>query len=223
MATIQSVIIDSNEAIHTKLKFIDNPPVMTMPLEEGDIIINCSDGNILAIERKSPNDLVASIEDNRLFNQAVRMKKKYKFCYVVITGGITPNDQNVIINGKSRLWSFAAIQGALLSVQEKGVGVIHCNGEDDFCPCLVRLAARNRGDSVVEPVRHSYIFEPQEATLASLPGIGVNKAHKYYKMFNGNLADAIKWLCDPNSTDGIDGWGKKSAQTLKEYFGDKEK
>jgi hypothetical protein len=61
------------------------------------------------------------------------------------------------------------------------------HGEDDFAPCIERLAKRNRGDIKVKPVRNAYVFGGQEAVLASLPGIGTKKAVDYLKLFDGNL------------------------------------
>jgi len=212
---IKSIIIDQREPAHIQGIQFPNVPVMKMQLETGDLWVACEDGNTLIIERKSPTDLMESIADNRLFNQAAKMRQVSEWCYVVVTGKI---DDCNFIDSTGRQWSYASIWGALLSVQEMGVMVIFCNGEDDFAPCIERLAKRNRGDIKVQPVRNAYVFGGQEAVLASLPGIGVKKAVDYLKLFRGNLGEAIMNLCHAESAKNIPGWGEKSAQTLKEFF-----
>ena len=77
---IKSIIIDSREpeSIH-KLDF-GNVPKMKMTLDAGDLWVACGDGNTLIVERKEPNDLLASIADNRLFNQAAKMRQISNWC-----------------------------------------------------------------------------------------------------------------------------------------------
>lgn len=212
---IKSIIIDQREPPHIQGLAFPNVPVMKMTLETGDLWVKCEDGNTLIIERKEPTDLMASIADNRLFNQAAKMKQVSNWCYVIVTGKI--DDAN-FIDDTGRKWTYASIWGALLSVQEMGVMIIFCDGEDDFGPCIERLAKRNRGDIKVKPVRNAYVFGGQEAVLASLPGIGVKKAVDYLKLFDGKLGESIMMLCHPESAKAIPGWGEKSAQNLKDFF-----
>jgi len=209
---IKSIIIDSREpeSIH-KLDF-GNTPKMKMTLEAGDLWVACEDGCTLVVERKEPNDLLASIADNRLFNQAAKMKQISQWSYVVVTGKI---DDALAID---RNWTYAAIWGALLSVQELGVMVVFCDGDYDFAPCVERLAKRTRGDMKIKPVRNAYVFGGQEAVLASLPGIGAKKAVDYLKLFDNNLGETIMTLCHPASAKNIPGWGEKSAENLKKFF-----
>ncbi len=212
---IKSILIDLREPDHIKNIKIDGVPTMTMTLDAGDILVACDDGSNLVIERKSPNDLLASIADNRLFNQTAKMRKLSDWCYVVITGKI---DDSGYVDEMGRMWNYASIWGALLSVMEMGVFVIFCDGEDDFAPCIVRLAKRNRKIINVKPIKQVHVFGGQEATLASLPGIGTKKAVDYLKMFDG-LGDTIMNLCaPPNKTFKIPGWGAKSAANLNKFF-----
>lgn len=212
---IKSLILDSREPTHIQGIKFDNVPVMKMQLETGDVWAACEDGNTLIIERKAPTDLMESIADNRLFNQAAKMRQVSEWCYVVVTGKI---DDCGFIDSTGRKWTYASIWGALLSIQEMGVMVIFCDGEDDFAPCIERLAKRNRDDIKVKPIRNAYVFGGQEAVLASLPGIGTKKAVDYLRLFDDNLGMAIMTLCDPSSAKGIPGWGEKSADNLKTFF-----
>lgn len=55
----------------------------------------------VCIERKTINDFCTSVMDKRMENQAKRMKRKYKHCYVLISGRIkdriSPIHDNAIV------------------------------------------------------------------------------------------------------------------------------
>lgn len=211
---IKSITISRNELTHhpamlSKLAQY-NPQVGG---DDTDFVVTCENGDVLAVERKSPNDLLSSIADNRLFNQAAKMKEITPYAYVVVTGLIEPTH----IGTNDRQWSYASVWGALLSVQEVGCHVVFCDGEDDFIPCIVRLSKRSRDEMKIKPVRQMSVFGGQEATLATMPGIGFGKASKYLAQF-GTLMNTIMNLMVPEMTKDIPGWGEKSALTLKKYM-----
>ena len=220
---IKSILVDNREPPHVQNISFPNVPVMKMQLETGDLWVKCEDGNTLIVERKEPTDLMASIADNRLFNQAAKMRQVSNWCYVVVTGKI--DDAN-FIDDTGRKWTYASIWGALLSVQEMGVMIIFCNGEDDFGPCIERLAKRNRGDIKVNPVRPNVIFGGAEATLMTIPGIGQEKIYGnkekqipgFLEMFAGSLGLTIMGLSDVRNTRYIPNWGEKSAQNVINHF-----
>lgn len=225
---IKSIIISRNELTHHPGMWSGliqyNP---TVGGDDVDFLVTCENGDVLAIERKSPNDLLASIADNRLFNQAARMKELTPYAYVVVTGTIEPGAFGTIPGeNKERRWNYASVWGALLSVQELGCSVVFCDGEGDFIPSMVRLAKRSRDNVRVKPVRQATVFGGQEGVLLALPGIGEQKIYGsdenpgLLKMFNGNLAICLMALTAPH--DGktyIPGWGKKSRDNLVDFLG----
>lgn len=172
MTGIVSVIIDSREPTWVHGANF-NAPSQTALLPAGDVMVATGDNEILLIERKSPDDLLSSIADGRLLQQALAMKEQTTWAYVCITGALYP-DSSGNVNGT--LWRYSALQGALLSVQEVGVHVVYCDGEKDFAPCVQRLAARDRGPMHVEPRRLANVYGEGQALLASLPGIGPDRA-----------------------------------------------
>ncbi len=207
---IKSIAISPNEFNHHKgllNKLSEFNPVLASN-DDTDFIVTCDNGDLLAIERKSPSDLLASIADSRLFNQAAKMKNLTQHCYVVITGSV---------EDCQRGWDWNAIQGALISMQQMGVVIVHCQGEDDFIPCIVRLANRSRDTINIKPLRSSVIFGGEVATLATIPGVGYKGAVKYLQIFK-TLANTIMALCTPEMAKSIPGWGIKSAQTARDYF-----
>ena len=201
-----NILVDYREPPHIlKLGTVTQLPC-------GDAWLQCEDALII-VERKTTSDFLESIKDGRLFNQVSEMLKLSQWSYVAIEGVFQPYADGIIAGDQLRQWSFAAIEGAKLSIQELGCGVIHYM--DSFDECLKQLAGRARGSVKIPPRREGYVFSPQEATLASLPGIGSKKAVEYLQLFKGNLALTLMALTGEHD---IPGWGKKSQQNLVEFF-----
>jgi len=171
-------------------------PIVEMEDRHGDFHVICDDDNMLIIERKAAMDFVNSIKDGRLFNQVARAKQITPYVYVVIVGSILPvRGGKTAINGNVTGWDYSAIQGVMLSIQELGASIVFCADENDFLPCMVRLANRSRDAIPVMPVREAAIFGGAENVLASLPGIGVKKAADLLKHFP-NVGYALWFLTD---------------------------
>ena len=192
---MKACIIDSREPDHIKhINF--GCPSMVQTLETGDLHIATDDDKLLVIERKTAGDFVNSIKDGRLFNQVARAKQITPYVYVVIVGTILPASHGkTYINGNLTGWDYSAIQGVMTSIQELGVVIVYCADDNDFLPCIVRLANRSRGDVIVMPVREAAIFGGAENVLASLPGIGAKKAADLLKHFP-NVGSALWFLTD---------------------------
>lgn len=195
---INGVLIDQREPAWVQnLRFGDAPTAVTM-LDCGDLHAACADGVVLVIERKTPEDLLASIGDGRLFNQAASMAATSPWSYVVITGIIQPG-----LNGKTLMayaetgWDYAAVQGALVTVQELGVKVVFAANESDFAACVMRLAKRGRGQVAIKPARQAQLLSPGAQVLSSLPGIGLDRALDLLKQFP-NAAYALAYLTAPD-------------------------
>lgn len=218
------ITIDSNEHSHHpehKTKFEEMGALCQVKSLDYDFRVICPDGAILAIERKTPRDFLDSIKDRRLFNQVGGLVAGGQWAYVVIEGLFLPYDGYAWVCGKEGYqheqtnWSWHSLQGALLSIQEMGCAIVY---DPDFHGAVKRLVNRSRGDVKIVPRRDGYVFSEQESTLMTLPGIGSKKAQAYLKQF-GTLGNAIMQLCAESIASDIDGWGKKSAQKLHDYFG----
>lgn len=181
-----SILVDQREPDHIKnLKILNILPTPTL-LDAGDYWVATEDNQLLIIERKTPEDLLGSIKDGRLFEQCHRMKTQSKWCYVVITNVIySGSDGKAWANGK-RLggpkpndgWNYNSVDGTLLTIQELGVFVVHCKNEMDFGPTVERLIKRERGLLSIGCVRSSNILSAGEQVLTSLPGIGLTRMQK---------------------------------------------
>lgn len=195
---IQGVLIDQREPHWVQqLKFGDAPTAVVM-LDTGDLHVACADGTVLIIERKTPEDLLASIGDGRLFNQAANMIATSPWSYIVITGYIAPSTTGrTMLAHQETQWDYNAIQGALITAQELGVRVVFTANESDFAACIVRLAKRGRSQVSIKPTRQAQLLSPGAQVLSSLPGIGLDRALDLLKQFP-NAAYALAYLTAPD-------------------------
>ncbi len=200
---MNSVMIDSREPAWVQALKFGNVPTAVAQLETGDVWAAVDDG-VLIIERKTPSDLLHTIKEGRLLPQVARMREMSPWCYVVITGQLLCGPDGKLWHGQqSTGWQFDAIQGALLTVQELGVAVLECNGDDDFERTVMHLAERERGPIRIHPPRAPYMVTPGEAILCALPGVGFERTTAVLAHC-GTPAWAISLLTDP-TTDAIPG------------------
>src|SRR3954452_4090678 len=96
-------------------------------LPVGDYVL----GPGLAVERKGPTDLGASIRDGRIFEQAVRLQSAFAQAVLVVEGepsGIAED----------------AWRGAVCRLVEDGFTVLHSLDAEDSAAWIIRLAKRAR-------------------------------------------------------------------------------
>src|SRR3954469_16365472 len=96
-------------------------------LPVGDYVL----GPGLAVERKGPHDLGASIRDGRIFDQAIRLQSA--FAQAVL-----------LVEGEPRGIAEDAWRGAVCRLVEDGFTVLHSLDAEDSAAWIVRLAKRAR-------------------------------------------------------------------------------
>ncbi len=137
---IKSIAISPNELGHHPSLLTQmmqyNPTVASS--DDTDFLVTCDNGDVLAIERKSPNDFLASIVDGRIKSQVEKMKAITKWTYIVITGDLKTafNGHNERIADSRHKWTIGKTEGMKMTVIEMACIPIHCDGEDDFIPRL---------------------------------------------------------------------------------------
>jgi len=188
--TLKAVILASTEP--QSIKALDyGVPMLVQPLKCGDCWLSTGT-QTLVIERKTLSDLLASIRDGRLFDQAARMVSQSKWSYEVITELPVVRSGLVFINGKLSDWKWASVQGALLTIQEMGVEVVWW--PDGYVKCLEWLAGRDRDTVHVKPQKRDVVMEsPAETILCSLPGISDGRAGALLEHC-GTAAFALQFL-----------------------------
>ena len=215
-----SVLIDSREPPDIKQLDFGVPTIVTA-LDAGDVIATCNDDHTLVIERKTPSDLLGSIKDGRLFQQCHKMRALSEFCYLAIIGRMDMVKENKVRVDGYRItgWNWDSVQGALLTIQEIGIGIVYGS---DFKSCIERLARRERDGVTIHPRRQSEPMTPDEAFLASLPGIGAMKAKEI--LGHGPACWALDWLTDipgdlRSDTLKIPGIGWKKKVAIRDVLG----
>jgi hypothetical protein len=131
------------------------------------------------------------------FDYAMHMltQRGSEWRYLLIVGDVTQAD-----NGGTTIWSgldgfdtsfsYAALQGALLSAQELGVGVLTVPSRDDVPAALTRLAKRDRSRKRIAPPREVEMLSDDATLLMALPGVGPETATKLLA-YAGNAGAAL--------------------------------
>jgi ERCC4-type nuclease len=219
---LQAAMIDSREPDWVqKLKF-DGVPSIVTTLEYGDFWGTTDDGALICIERKTPTDLLGSIRDNRLFAQCAGMRGKTKWSYLVVTGVLrATRDGKVVADERITGWPWDSVSGALLTVQELGVGIVHTDTEQGYEAAVLRLARRKRGEEyIIEPKMDSRTMSHAEQVLTSLPGVGWQRAQDMLRVFDGRACEALAWLTWMGTFgDGPAGVGNGTKSSVRKALG----
>ncbi len=130
------IIVDNRE--HKLMKLLDGKRdkivYESKQLDIADIVVSQD----VAIERKEGFDFVASIMDNRLFEQLLRLKETYDHPVLILEG---LND-DVFENTGMKI---ASIYGALAYISYKlGISVIPTRGLEDTAIVIERIAYREQ-------------------------------------------------------------------------------
>jgi ERCC4-type nuclease len=182
---------------------------MVTMLDTGDIQAVTDDGCTLIIERKTVDDFLNTLRDDRLFPQLARMtdhknaqianhEPVTSWPYLVIESPLQCNREGKVVTDRGVTgWSWAAIQGTLLSVQELGICVTFANGQADYEDAILRLGKRTRspGMGVLAP-RVAKMLGPKIDFLTGIQGIGPENAQKILDWSGNNVAHALCGLVD---------------------------
>jgi ERCC4-type nuclease len=208
--TILSVVCDSREPQWAKNLKFGGVPVAIQTLDAGDYWVATNDNKILIIERKTADDFVGSIIDGRIFHQVANMqtlRDQGYWSYVMITSAIQRNSDGTVFTTLDRKFSWNAVQGAKLSIQELGIPIIECGGDTDFEDAIMRLAERSRDDFVrIAPARKPRFFGGGATLLLGLPGIGLETVDRVLE-YCGTAAWALSEFSDLESKLKIPGIG----------------
>jgi len=218
--SIVAAIVDQREPAWVQALTFGGAMVATSLLDAGDLLATCDDGVLLAIERKTPGDLLNSIREDRLWPQLTGIRALSRWAYLLITGDLWAGpDGKVVADGRATGWTWAAIQGALLQAQEIGVFVVFATGDDDYEAAVLRLAARShRPEMLVPPARESRILSPAEQILCSLPGVGLERVQALVEHCS-SPAWALSYLTCLSASDPIPGIGLGTKRAIRKALG----
>lgn len=209
MPNITALMVDSREPEWVKALKFGGIPCMVTALETGDVQAVTDDGCTLVFERKTLQDFLGSIADERLFTQCARMTESKNaqiaagapitsWPYLVITDAITCGHDGKVISDRGVTgWSYASVMGTILSIQEMGLHVVWCNGQLDYEDCILRIGKRNRTPEMkISAPRPARMLGPKVDFLTGLPGIGDENATKILEWSGNNVAHALTGLTD---------------------------
>jgi DNA excision repair protein ERCC-4 len=144
----KTITIDYRErgsGVPEKLSEIDGMQIVWASLKTGDYVVD----RLLAVERKTAEDLARSIIDGRLFRQVSEMRRRYPRALVLLEGW----QSGVDVLGVSA----AALQGALISVAAVfGVPIIYTTGAADSARSMAWMAEQVRQSRQIGRIRWGY-------------------------------------------------------------------
>lgn len=209
-----SVIVDSREPTWIHQLAFGGADKSIATLDAGDLLAACEDGELLAIERKTPSDFLNTLRDQRLFPQMRGLREFTRWAYLIICGDLRPGpngktwaDFGTGVGLKETGWTWEAVQGALLTCQEAGVHVVLADGILEYEQTVLRLARRDRTALRLAPPREVALLSDQEQVLAALPGIGAERA-KALLAYCGSPAWALQCLTDERNAQPVPGIGR---------------
>ncbi len=218
---LSAVMIDQREPKWVQDLTFGGVPTSVTLLEWGDVWATTDDGTLLAVERKTTDDLLNSLKDGRLFQQLAGLRGISNYAYLVICGTLTrgPDGKAVTERGQTG-WNYQAVQAAILTAQELGVFVIYTS-DDQFEATIAGLGKRSRtGEMREKPVKKFLMLEPGEQVLAALPGIGLERVSALLN-YASSPAQALAYLTnsDLKSDEHIPGIGPLTKVNVRKALG----
>ena len=217
--TLSAVMIDQREPEWVQKLSFDGVPTSVTLLEFGDIWATTDDGALLAIERKTSDDLLNSLKDGRLFTQLAGLRQLSEYAYLIICGSFSRGpDGKTITDGRQTGWNYQSVQSAILTAQELGCFVIQTN-DDHFEATVAGLGKRNRGDVREKPVKKFLALDAGEQVLAALPGIGLERVDALMNLYH-SPAFALCAITDTSlTTERIPGIGPGTKLGIRKALG----
>ena len=176
-------------------------------LKTGDYLIN----NTVLVERKSRDDFILSIIQNRLFSQCSRLQKSKMHTILLIEGNPYHNNHNIDRN---------AVKGALLSVSLSWqIPIVYTSGHEDTARTLIMSAnqlLRNNFYFLRRTGKPKRLKDQAMFFLQGLPAVGQKTAKSLLERFktpeNVVLATEDELL-------EIEGLGKEKVKKIRTFLG----
>jgi Fanconi anemia group M protein len=168
-------------------------------------------GGGVAVERKTARDLISSIIDRRLFDQAEHLRENYSHPVLILEGDPLAVESRVRPN---------AIRGALSRLAVMGrLPVLPSADPEETAALLVTIARQAQTESGNErsPAKRRAlsITEWQEAIVAALPGVGPVLARRLLAHL-GSFAALVQ--ADVKTLREVEGIGPRKAEALVGLF-----
>lgn len=118
--------------------------------------------------------------------------------WMIITATLAPSPDNcLLLNGRAVNVHWHAVQGALATLQEAGIGVAWSDPDPERIAALTRVLASRSRDALIPTRRLVHPDGEALAWLSGLPGVGEATARAALAYGGGNPAIALCALTDP--------------------------
>lgn len=196
---------------------IDGIAFVQTTIAPASFLVLCSDSTMLALRYMACSDVLHALRQKQLDALMLSLREQSPWAYLLIGGVLTPNADGQIRNQKGAItgWTWDAYQGALMAVQEMGVGIVTLQHAQLVPAMISRLAKRARTPKRVKPLRDVLWSDPATEILTSLPGIGEEKADAILKTC-GTAANALDALSNGIPLPGI---GPETRRKAREALG----
>lgn len=209
----------------------ERPPITTLgtvsslPEKVGSDILFESRHGLVGVQRKEQMDLVASVRDGRLGRELEQMAAlAMKF---LIVEGIPAWDREGNLQSQHTRWTMKQQNGTLLSVQSKGVMVLHSRNAMETCAVVEHLVDWCDKDEHVssllareKPQTNWGKMDDRTTAIhvwSSLPAVGTTRAAMLYD------AGVRLFMCGTSMEEllAVKGIGKKTAKAIMDCIADK--
>ena len=152
--------------------------------------------------------------------QLANMLTVTRWAYLMITGELKLGVNGEVVTSRVTGWNWDAVQGAILSIQEMGVFVVQCQGDDDYEDAVIRLGNRDRDQVLpVPPAKQPHVYSQSESVLASLPGIGFKRLQMVLEAAGGSSAWALALLTNLDEVENFPGVPYGDRQRIRNVLG----
>ncbi len=176
-------------------------------LSTGDYIIN----DQIIVERKTAEDFIQSIINNRLFDQCSKLKKASKRILILIEGN--PYKTGHKMNP-------SVIRGAILSILTAWqIPIIYSESSESSVELIIILGIQSLKNNVYIRSHHGYKPKKKKSQklsfLQGIPSTGPAIAGRLMEQF-GNIKSVVN--ASPDELRKIKGIGKKNSQKIIDFF-----
>jgi ERCC4-type nuclease len=217
---LSAIMIDTREPDWVQNLTFGGIPTSVQMLDQGDLMAVTEDDHLILVERKTPDDFLNSLKQDRLMLQLANMLTVTRWSYLIITGEFKLGINGEVVTDRVTGWNWDAVQGAILSIQELGVFVVQCKGDDDYEDAVIRLGNRDRSEVMpIPPAKQPHVYSPSEAIIASLPGIGYKRLKKVLDQSMGSPAWALALLTNLDEVERFPGVPYGDRQRIRNILG----
>ena len=204
MVPLLAILVDVHPSpVIRSLQFRDPGAPVPVPTPLGDpntLVVIAADGAHLALRYMPTGELLHLLRLERLLPEVLHLHERSSWAYLLLDGTLVPSPGGkTVSSGALTGFAWSAVQGALLSIQELGVGLITLQDTAHLPDAITLLAGRDRTTMRLRAPRDGLFLTPAEDLLHALPGIGEERCQALLQ-YAGSAAWALDLLTDPQST-----------------------